>query len=210
MARHTFETIDPPALVSSLPARIEQSSPRIRTIVSLVALTVAAIAIVAPFAAVFAHLVATPHARTLMIEQPGSVLQLAFGLVVWTVLLGVPAQRLTRRLTVRRVVSLTAGYISVEETGLFGATVWTLPTSAFTGLAHHVRASVSGVRHELVLRHDDPSRTVLIALAPRFTQSDVERICSLLDVREIPARMLYERRQQASSAPYPALRSQTA
>lgn len=210
MALHSFETIDPPAPLTALPARIEQSCPRIRTVVSLAALSVAALAIVTPFAAVLAHLIDTPHARSLMTEQPGSVVQLALGLVVWTVLLGWPAKRLARRLITRRIVCLTRGHVAVEETGIKGTSSWTLPMTAFTGLAHHVRASVSGVGHELVLRHDDPSRSVLIAVAPRITQSEVERICALLEVREIPARLLYERSGAARSESYPALRSQTA
>lgn len=210
MANHNFETIEPPAPLASLPARIVQSSPRVRTTLSLAALSVTALATAAPFAAVLAHLVATPEARSLISEQPAAVLQLAFGLVVWTVLLGWPLTRLTRRLTTRRVVTLTPGYVAVEETRLTGTSTWTLPTSAFTGLAHHVRASVSGVRHELVLRHADPARTVLIAVAPRFSQSEVERMCSLLDVEEIPARLLYERDADRKYASYAALRSQTA
>lgn len=210
MARHTFETIDPPAPLASLPARMTQSSPRLRTVLSLAALIMTALAIAAPFAAVLAHLAETPHARTLVIEQPGTVLQLAFGLVVWTVLLGWPAKRLARRLTTRRTVWITQGHVAVEETGLIGASTWTAPMPAFTGLAHHVRASVSGVRHELVLRHDDPARTVLIAVAPRFTQSEVERICGLLGVREIPARLLYERGGQEPAAAHPAFISQIA
>lgn len=210
MANHNFETIDPPAPLAMLPARIAQSSPRVRTILALTALSVTAFAIAAPFAAVLAHLVETPEARSLVSEQPATVMQLAFGLVVWTVLLGWPLTRLTRRLTTRRIVTLTTGHVAVEETGLIGTTTWSLPTSAFTGLAHHVRASLSGVRHELVLRHADPARTVLIAVAPRFTQSDVERICVLLDVSEISARLLYERDAVRKSTRYPSFRSQTA
>lgn len=193
MPFRNFETIDPPAPLTALPARIVQSSSRLRAVLSLAALSVAACAIVLPFAAVLAHLIDDPHARMLITEQPGSVLQLAFGLVVWSVLLGWPARRLARRLTDRRIVTLAEGVVTVKETRLVGVTIWCLPTSAFTGLAHHVRASVSGVRHELVLRHDDPALSVLISVAPRFTQSDVERICALLGVAEVPARLLYER-----------------
>ena len=209
MATHTFETIDPPNPVTSLPARISQSSPKARTIVSLAALILTAFLMAAPFAAVAAHLVETPEARQLISVQPGSMLQLVSGLLILTVLLGLPATRLARRLTCR-IVILTPGYVAVEETGPTGGTAWRLPTSSFTGLAHHVRASMAGVRHELVLRHDDPSRTVLIAVAPRFTQTDVERMCSLLGVREIPACLLYERRGRNLSALYPVFSSQNA
>lgn len=210
MAMHAFETIDPPEPPACLPARIEQSSPRAGSFAALAALALTGLAIIAPFAAVIAHLAETPDARALVIEQPRSVLQLAFGLVVWSLLLGLPAGRLVRRLVRRRIVALSEGLVTVTEVGLTATTSWSMPIAAYTGLAHHVRASVSGVRHELVLRHDDPSRTVLIAVAPRFAQADVQGLCSLLGVREVPARLLYERHRADDAAAYAALRSQTA
>lgn len=210
MGMLTFETIDPPHPLSALPARLDQSSPRGMTVLSLIAITIAALAIVTPFIAVTLHLIAAPEARSLMSEQPGSVLQLGFGLAVWTVLLGWPAKRLAHRLTSRRNVALTTETVTVEDHGMFASRRWSKPTASYIGVVHHVRASLSGVRHELILLHDDPKRSILIAIAPRFTQFEIDRVCQLLGTGEVPARLLYERPLTNVISPIPTLISQSA
>ncbi len=210
MGMLNFETIDPPQPLSALPARLEQSSPRAKTALSLILIALAGLAIVTPFVAVTLHLIEAPAARSLMIEQPGSVLQLGFGLAVWTALLGWPAKRLAQRLSARRIVTLSNYAVTVDERGLFGGRTWSAPFTSYTGVAHHVRASLSGVRHELILLHDDPTRSVLLAIAPRFSQAELDRVCHLLGAQEISARLLYERPVASATAAFPAFSSQTA
>ena len=122
-----FETIDPPQPLAALPARLEQSSPRTKTVLSLVLLALAGLAIVTPFVAVTLHLIEAPAARDLMSGQPGSVLQLSFALAVWTALLGWPAKRLAQRLSARRIVTLSTGAVSVDEQGMLGSHSWSVP-----------------------------------------------------------------------------------
>lgn len=210
MGMLNFETIEPPQPLLALPVRLEQSSPRTMTALSLMFIALAGLAIITPFVAVTLHLIEAPEARSLMSEQPGSVLQLGFGLAIWTALLGWPAKRLAKRLSARRIVTLTARDVTVDERGLFGSRTWSAPITSYTGVAHHVRASLSGVRHELILLHDDPSRSVLLAIAPRFSQAELDRVCDLLGAQEISARLLYERPVATATAAFPAFSSQTA
>lgn len=206
----TFETIIPTQPLSALPARLEQSSPRGMAMLSLLLLTIAGLATVTPFVAVTWHLIEAPEGRNLASEQPGSVLQLGFGLAMWTVLLGWPARRLTHQLASRRNVTLTTRDVIIEDHGLFGRRTWTAATASYIGVAHHVRASLSGVRHELVLLHDDPRHTLLLAIAPRFAQSEIDRVCHLLGTTEVPARLLYERSVPTTTKTIPAFSSQSA
>lgn len=201
MGTLSFETIHPAAPPDTLPARIEQSSPRLVDTLTLLVLAATALALVSPFVAVALHLADAPEARALVFEQPRAVLQLGLGLAVWTVLLGWPARRLAQRLGLRRVVTLTPGMVRVEDAGLLRTRHWSAPVATYSGLAHHVRASLSGVRHELILVHPDPARSVLLAAAPRFAQGEIERMCGLIGVNEVPARLLYTRPGSANSAP---------
>jgi hypothetical protein len=77
------------------------------------------------------------------------------------------------------------------ERGLIRRASFETPLASYAGVAHHIRASLSGNRHELILVHPDPARTVLVAVAPRFGESDIQRLCLLLGHREVPAKALY-------------------
>ena len=191
MGPSSFDAVSPPEPVSTLPACVLQSSHRLQTLVSLVILALCGMALAVPYAAVLLHLIDEPSAREAAAGQPGRVLHAGLGLVVGMIIIGWPAGRLARRLVRRRIVTFTRDVVLVEETGLARTVAWTEPLARYEGIAHHVRASLSGIRHEIILVHPDCERSVLFALASRFAQSDVDRACALFGLPEIPAGRLY-------------------
>ena len=54
-----------------------------------------------------------------------------------------------------------------------------------------MRASLSGTRHELILVHPERDKCVLLSVAPRTTQAEVDRVATLLGHKEIPPSELY-------------------
>ena len=60
----------------------------------------------------------------------------------------------------------------------------------FVGLAPFLRASLSGVRHELIMVHPDRERSVLVAMAPRLMQSDVDHAAAVLGLKEVAPQIL--------------------
>ncbi|PPD26205.1 MAG: hypothetical protein CTY20_14780 [Hyphomicrobium sp.] len=190
----SFETVLPHAPMTALPVRLEQSSPRMVAALHLSMLVPVALALITPFFILALHLVEDQASRSLMAERPGTMLQLGLALVVWSVLLGWPVKRVITRLSLKRRVDIDTTAVTVTDRGLFADKTWTAPLQTFTGLAHHIRASMSGVRHELILVHPDAMRSVLIAVAPRFSQTDVDAVCALLDRPEVPSKVLYRLR----------------
>lgn len=158
-----------------------------------------------PFALILALVAGEASARALIADKPVATLQMVVGMLMWMALLAWPAHRLFTKLTGVRTVSVDNGHVTVTDKGLFGTTAETVPLDTFDGLAHHIRASLSGTRHELILAHPDRSRSVLLAIADRFTKTEVERVCLLLGVPEIPARALYEPRPAEAALETPAL-----
>ena len=75
----------------------------------------------------------------------------------------------------------------------FGSTAWSVPLASYSGIAHHVRASLSGLRHELILVHPDPAKNLLVAVADRIPQATLDRAKALLRLPEVPAKSLYMR-----------------
>lgn len=58
-------------------------------------------------------------------------------------------------------------------------------------VAHHVRTSLSGTRHELILVHPEQEKSILLCVAPRTSQSEVDCVAALIGHKPIPPGELY-------------------
>jgi hypothetical protein len=127
-------------------------------------------------------------------QRPLASIQIAAGLALWAALFVVPASRAITTLWRRRVVSIGHDTVEISDRLLTGARTCHVPLSAYSGIAHHIRASLSGLTHEIVLVHADPTLTVTIASGERVTQGMLDAAKSLLRLPEVPPRAIYERR----------------
>ncbi len=143
----------------------------------------------AAFAVVQALL--SPAVRTLIGQHPVQTLEIFFAVAFLIFLIGLPAKRLVDRLASTRTVNISNGTVTVTEGGYFHNWTWSAPLASYNGVAHHVRASLSGARHELILVHPVWEKSILLSVAPRTLQSEVERVASLLGHKQIPPAELY-------------------
>lgn len=156
-----------------------------------------AVALLTPFALISVN----PEAIATLSEKPGSAVMLAFGLVaaalalVYCLLAGV------ERLSGRRKVSIRGGRILVEQQGLFGVKRWTQPLSSYAGVAHHIRASLSGTRHEIVLVHRHRAHDVLLSVSARAPSVPAGDVARELGLPEIEAKQIYRRVRPLPEAP---------
>jgi hypothetical protein len=123
--------------------------------------------------------------RDAVADRPLAALQVLTGLAFWLLLIGFPVYRLGDALTRARTIAIADGVVTVEDRAFGQCASWSAPLGEFIGVAPYLRASLSGVRHELVLVHPDRSRSVLIALADRLQQSEVDRIARVLGRPEL-------------------------
>lgn len=188
----------PTELPTNLPLRIEQQTSRSSAIVKLCILAPAAIALLYPFVLIGQYLLFNPQVQAHLAGRPQAILPLLAGLAFWTVLFAWPLQRIAQSLASARTVDIDSQRATVTDRSMFSGQSWSLPLNAYAGLAHHVRASISGVRHELILTHEDPARNILIAMAPRFSPAEIEHLAHLLDCAEISSRDLYRLRLMPS------------
>jgi hypothetical protein len=176
-------------LFDSLPYRIDHTSSRILAILLLALLVAMAGMVIVPVGLVLIY--AASDVREALAHKPLAVGVLAAGLATWTALFTAAAGRVIRRFWSRRSVSVGPERVVVRDAGLLGSTTWTRPLAEFRGVAHHVRATLTGVRHELVLVHAVRGRTVLLYAANAIPQSTVDRAAALLDLPQVPSRELY-------------------
>lgn len=129
---------------------------------------------------------------SVLAERPLAAMQTVAGLSLWTTLLAVPAFRGLSRLLIRREVRLLDGTVEILRHSPLGIRRATVPISAYRGIAHHVRASLSGLTHEIVLVHPESEFCVTLLSAERVTQGLLEECKVLFGLPEISARAIYE------------------
>jgi hypothetical protein len=191
-------TIAPETPPATLPLTLQQTSARSSSTLMLALLVPMAMALLYPFILVAGHLAQNTGIRDALIEHPASILQIVLALAFWIVLLGWPLKRAADALASARIIFIDAETVHVTESTAFGSRSWTEPLKAYRGLVHHVRASLSGIRHELILVHPKRDRSVLVAIAPSFSQSEIDRVAHLLGCAEIPSRELYRVRRSSA------------
>lgn len=146
------------------------------------------VALMLPFWLVVVQLTSDPAARAVVTARPMVGVSLLGGLLVLAGIFGWPLAVLARRALGRRRVTIGGGTVHLEAAGLFGKRSWTEPLAAYAGLIHRVRTSISGVRHELVLVHPNPSRSVVVLSAPQIPAEAIASAARLFALAEIPSR----------------------
>lgn len=155
-----------------------------------------AVGLVAPFALIGLN----PEAIWTLADKPVSAVLLGCGLVAAAFALVYCLRAGVARLSGRRRVNIRAGRIMVEQEGLFGVRRWSQPLSSYAGVAHHIRASLSGTRHEIVLVHERPEHDVLLAVSPRAPAVPACQVAGQLGLPEIEARQIYQRVRPVAAA----------
>ena len=185
-----YDRVEPP-VPAELPFRLTQTCSQRAATAFLVLIVPAALGgTVAALAVVFQAMLA-PASRAVVEQHPALSLEIlsAIGFLIY--LMALPTRRQLARLTTTRSVEIAHGRVAVTEGSYFVDWAWAAPLGSYTGVAHHVRASLSGTRHELILVHADRDKCVLLSVAPRTTQAEVDRVATLLGHKEIPPSELY-------------------
>lgn len=193
MTAKTSEPREPVPAFDQLPVRTERCPSLASVVFDLCLLSASAIGLASVLTVAVAHAVAEPSALTALSNRPLAAAQGLFGIAVLLAIVGMPVRRLLRRVGARRIVEVDTAVVRVTEKTLWGTRQWEEPLARYRGVAHHVRASLSGLRHELVLVHESAARNVVMAEADRITNSSIERAKALLGLPELPARELYAR-----------------
>jgi hypothetical protein len=185
-----FDRVEPP-VPAELPIRLVATCSHRAAALMLVLAVPFVIAIGIATVMLILHALFAPAARAVVVQHPALGLEILVAVAFWTYLLGWPLKRLVDRLSLSRTIEINAAAVTVSERGYFQAHSWTVPLVAYSGVAHHVRASVSGTRHELILVHPHRDKSVLLSLSASVAQAEVDRVAALLGHKEISPGVLY-------------------
>ena len=197
MASVAFDHVEPQSAFERLPIALRLTTSRSSAVMKLLLLAPAMVGLAIPLTLLAARAAAEPWPFSLLADRPLASLQVLLGLGLWAALFIWPLKRIVGRFGASRSVTIDGAKVAVTDASPFGSRSWSAPLGSYAGIAHHVRASLSGLRHELVLVHSDPAKNVLIAIADRIPQSTVDKAKALLGLPEVPAKDLYVRGQPA-------------
>jgi Na+/melibiose symporter-like transporter len=185
MPQAVVDMVVPEPHFDRLPFSADQKSSRVSGLIMLALLVPALLAAMVLLALLAAF---GPSAFSIAADNPAAAAQVVVGLAVWTVLFVVPAKRIAQRLGTRRTVRIDAELVTVREVGVLRSRAWTAPLSEFAGVAHHIRSTLSGLRHELVLVHRERGKSVLLLQTPNAVpHATLERAAALLALPQVPA-----------------------
>lgn len=190
----TLDNLDAASEAADLartPLKFELSGPRLQSMTRVVLLLPLLLLTAAPLMLVAAQAVAEPAVVAAVSDRPLAALLIVTGLLS-SLLLGLaPFASAVYRATNHRMIEIDGHRVTITERSLIGTSNWSAPLAEFTGVAHRLRTTLSGARHELVLAHADPARHVVIGVSETPPSAALDKICKLLGLTEIPVRSLY-------------------
>jgi hypothetical protein len=199
MRQAVSSNVVPAPSFDSLPFKAEQTSSRTAAVLMLLLLVPVLCLVIVPVGLVLVF--ATGEVRDAIAQHPLAAAIMGAGLAIWVALFLVPAKRIIQRFGNRRRVTIARERVTVADESLFGSRLWSVPLADFRGVAHHVRATLSGVRHELILVHPMRERSVLLHSADAIAQSTIDRAAALLRLQQVPAHELYRLTQRGAGSP---------
>lgn len=209
MPEAVFEIVSPSAVFERLPIEIRQRTSKVSAILLALLMLPVVAAVMVPFALVAAHATQEPAIVAKIWANPLTAIQIMAGVLLWAVVIILPLKTLLTRLGRDRTIRLTDGQVTVQEQQMLVKRQWALPISDFDGVAHHVRATLSGTRHELILVHRDKNKCLLLHTSDAILQDTIDRSCQLLALPQLsPKRLQFSfnrkgKRDDNQDAPQP-------
>jgi hypothetical protein len=200
MRPEAFECVDVTSELDAFPLRWQQSAPRVTDVIHLSLMSALAALVVLPQIGLAGYALQSAEIRHAIIDQPLVAFQLAAALTFWIGLFAWPLKGLATRLGCRRTVEITKDSVEVADIRAIGKSVWSEPLASYRGVAHHIRSSLSGTRHELVLVHADAGRSVLLAAAEQISDAEISRMTRLLGLPQVQPSEMYAVAKRMSEA----------
>ena len=196
-----------PETADSLPLTVEHRASPAGIVAAGAFIFVAAAVLLTPFSLLLARAAVDPDTLLAMLRRPVVAVQLTTGLAIAVAFVAIPLRLLLRRALQPRRIVIAGDAVHASSGSDESMPTWSEPLSAYRGVAHHIRTSLSGAHHEIVLVHPEASKSVVLHSAPRIAQPQVDAMAALLKVGEVPAgaRFGRERTTPRPQLPVPAL-----
>ncbi len=182
-----FDQVEPKPDFEMLPVSVILTTSRAGSVIQLLMLAPMMVMLAVPLSLLgaFASPAVSPFEH--LASHPLTALKIGAGLVIWVAMFVWPLRRIVTRMGASRSIAIDGNKVTVIDKSPFGSTTWSEPVSGYMGIAHRIRASLSGNLHELVMVHADPSKSILVTVADRMPQATIDKARTLLNLPELAA-----------------------
>lgn len=151
------------------------------------------VAVVVPSTMLAAEAVANPAIWDRLSTSPVNALGALVGVGIWLAMFGIPSWRAMQRLGWILDIEIKDRTVAVRERSLLGTRSWHCPLEQFEGISHHVRTSLSGTRHELVLIHPERERSLLVHMAETISKNETDAFAQRFGLATLSPGLLFQR-----------------
>ena len=190
MRATAFETIVPDQSITALPVTLVQRPSRSSPIFMVLLVVPVVMAMLMPYSLIA---VAAARDSSIVLDRGRSVAQIMIAFALWSLVFGWPIVVRLSRIWTQRTVHISGENVRVVERTMLGEHAWSKPLSSYRGVAHHIRSSVGGTRHELLLIHKDKTASILLRASPMISRREIDDVVRLLGCREIAPQVFYGR-----------------
>lgn len=180
--------------------RLVQTNGRLSNVLGLLCMGLLASLVIVPQVAIAIYAIASPSIRATLAAQPVVALEFAVAFAFWVALVCWPLKNLLFALLSRRTVEIDETEVRVLDQTPFSTTVRCAPLLAYEGIAHHVRSSLSGLRHEAILVHPKRSRSLILYVAEHISDKEISVLCATLGMPRVATSRLYDFRGPGGSS----------
>ena len=187
MQRQTYEFIEVSDGQFPLPITLKQNNRKLARVPGLVLMTTLAGLIVVPQIVLAAYAFASPEVRASLIDHPWATVELAVALLFWVGLVCWPLRSMLMATICHRLVEIRDREVRVIDETPFSTVAWRAPLTTYEGIALDVCSSLSGVRYEATLVHPNSNRSVVLMVAERIGDREIEELCRIFGLPRLPA-----------------------
>lgn len=188
MPQAVLEIVGAPPRLDALPLELTQRASPSSTLARVALLLPALLLVLIPAGSLL--LVSAP-ALAYASSHPADAVLAASGVTAFLALFGLPFARALAHIGSVRNVRIAGATVTVVDRSVFGRRAWELPLASYCGIAHVVRTTLMGTRHELVLVHPLRAHQILLCAADKISESELAHAARSLRLPAIAASDLY-------------------
>ena len=163
-----------------LPITLRRSERKLARLPGLLLMATLAALIVIPQIGLAVYALASPELRAVLAANPIAAIELAVAFVFWAGLVCWPLRNIVVAMASDRIIDIRNGDVMVVDRTPFSSHGWRMPLATYSGVAVHLRTSLSSVMRDVVLVHPEASRSLVLATAEQVGKGEILELCRIL------------------------------
>ncbi len=163
-----------------LPITLRRSERKLARLPGLLLMATLAALIVIPQIGLAVYALTSPELRAVLAANPIAAIELAVAFVFWAGLVCWPLRNIVVAMASDRIIDIRNGDVMVVDRTPFSSRGWRMPLATYSGVSVQLRTSLSSVMRDVVLVHQEASRSLVLATAEQVGKGEIIELCRIL------------------------------